>query len=194
MDTPLALSELANWYYYTADLAREDDELLPESFWESDEGIRVMLTRAFTSSDCGDFAVMLHEMTGYPLMNLLGPDGFPIHTFARTPDGLALDVLGVSTDADVARRYGFEGNTPPTTAITPDQACGYLPSDEWTDDGFDERAVRLSAIIRQLPWAPFNTPEFKAMTHRPLAGVDFPQPEEMDEPATETQARPSIRP
>lgn len=173
MDSLSPLFEIANWYYYTADLANEGDELLPEGYWESDEGVRDVLIRAFGSSDCGDFAVMLHEMTGYPIVNLMGLDGIPIHSFVRTPDGQALDILGTHSDMDVAKRYGFHGKNPTTVVVDPQHACGYIPSDEWTDQGLDERACRIAAVIRQLPWSPFDTPQFRAMSQKPLAGVDF---------------------
>ena len=169
-----SLSELADWYYYAADLAQESDELRPEGYWESAEGIKEVLVRAFASSDCGDFAVMLHEMTGYPLVNLLGPDGFPIHTFVRSPDGRALDVLGLFSDQEIAQRYRFSGSNPPLVHVTPELACGHLPSDEWTEEGFDERACRLAAVIRQLPWAPYDSPDFQVLTQSPLVGVDYP--------------------
>ena len=56
--------------------------------------------------------------------------------------------------------------------VNPSSACGHLPSDDWNKEGFDERAQRLAAVIRQLPWAPFNTPEFQALSHRRMEGVD----------------------
>ena len=174
MSNPLSMSlaELADWYYTTADLGQDGDEDLPESYWTSDEGVRAVLLRAFGSSDCGDFAVMLHEMTGYPVVNLLGPDRFPVHSFVRTPEGLALDVYGACSELEVARRYGFRGKHPRVVTVDPSNACGHLPSDDWNEEGFDERAQRLAAVIRQLPWAPFNTPEFQALSHRRMEGVD----------------------
>ena len=174
MSNPLSMSlaELADWYYTTADLGQDGDEDRPESYWSSDEGIRAVLLRAFGSSDCGDFAVALHELTGYPIVNLLGPDRLPVHSFVRTPEGLALDVYGANDELEVARRYGFRGKHPRVVPVDPAQACGHLPSDDWNEEGFDERAQRLVAVIRQLPWAPFNTPDFQALVQRPLEGVD----------------------
>lgn len=75
------------------------------------------------------------------------------------------------SDLEVARSYGFKGKAPVTMEVDPHQACGYLESDEWNDEGLDERAERLATIIRQLPWAPFNTPAFQALSCRPLEGL-----------------------
>lgn len=186
---PLALVELSNWYYSVLDLGTEGDEDQPDSYWSSLEGVKDVLVRAFASSDCGDFAVMLHQMTGYPVVNLMGPDGLPVHSFVRAPDGQALDIHGLRSDLEVARSYGFKGKAPVTMEVDPHQACGYLESDEWNDEGLDERAERLATIIRQLPWAPFNTPAFQALSCRPLEGVDMPVLQD-SEPAPVAPRRP----
>lgn len=181
-----SLVELADWYYSVLDLGEEEDEDQPLDYWSSDAGVREVLVRAFASSDCGNFAVVLHQMTGYPLVNLMGPEGYPIHTFVRTPEGHALDVTGIHPIAQLARRYGWRGKAPPTVDVSPSGACGMTLGEDWTDDGFDEQACRVAAAVRQLPWAPFDTPAFQAMTQTSLVGIDVPSPEapdDLDEPA-----------
>lgn len=174
-----SLSSISEWYYSVLDLWEDADEELPVEHWATDAGIKEVMARAFGSSDCGNFAAILHEMTGYPLMNLIGPGGAPVHSFVQTPEGDAIDIHGVRPVSKVARAYGFKGRDPVIINVRPGDACGcYLGQD--VEDGIDEEAVRVASVIRQIPWAPFNTPDFQRMSNAPLRGVDFP---EKDEPA-----------
>lgn len=174
-----SLASISEWYYSVLDLWRDEDEDLPVEHWATDAGIKEVMVRAFASSDCGNFAAILHEMTGYPLMNLMGPDGFPIHSFVETPSGDALDIHGVRPITSVARGYGYRGKKPRVAHALPGDACGcYLGQD--VEDGIDEEAVRVASVIRQIPWPPFNEPDFRRMSNAPLRGVDFPGE---DEPA-----------
>ena len=48
--------------------------------------------------------------------------------------------------------------------------------DDFDDDGIESGMKRIASVIRSLPYAPFDTPEFREMSSRPIQGVDLPDP------------------
>jgi len=132
----------------------------------------------FCSSDCDAFAIALHRMTGWPMRALGSEAGF-LHRFVEAPDGRFLDAGGWQTLDTLAKRYRVRKpvlSNPGGEEL----AMGFCENEF---DGIDESLKLAVAAVRQLPWAPFDEPEFKAVSEKPFAGVDFPYPESGEEEA-----------
>jgi len=125
----------------------------------------------FCSSDCDAFAVALHRMTGWPIRALSSPDHGPVHRFVEAPDGRFLDAGGWTSLDGMKKRYGIR-KALLTEPFGEEIASGYIEDDFF--DGYESALGKAVAAIRQLPWAPFDEPEFREITARPVAGVDFP--------------------
>lgn len=160
------LAEAASFYWEVAEL--DLDEVDP------DDHVAV-LRKAFTESDCNDFAWMLHAMTGWPMVRAsyqLSKMDTGHHTMVRAPDGRLLDVRGYASEAQMARRcYGMKGALVTFAETEPGRP---LALDEIDEDGFSEGLQRLAGIIRSLPGRPFQSQDFREMSLRPVEGVDVP--------------------
>jgi hypothetical protein len=77
---------------------------------------RRLTVEFYTQGDCGDLAVRLHELTGWPLAGNVDGDGAMFakylqatrgwsHAMVRTPEGLYLDVTGARTAHDVKKHW-----------------------------------------------------------------------------------------
>ena len=168
-----ALREAADWLYDACWLY-EDEDLDP------DNSIAV-IKRAYTSSDCDDFAWMLNLMTSWPVVRAtwqISDWGFGHHSLVRAPDGRLLDVRGLTDEATAAKRCCRRKDI--EVKFTEVPAKPLNDYDGFDDDGFEPDMQRLAAIVRNLPYAPFNTPDFQQLSLRPLAGVDRPQPQSDD--------------
>ncbi len=93
---PETLKELADWYF---DLC----ELWQFESLDADDHLEV-LKYAFTCSDCGPFAAVLHEVTGWQVVNM-GQSPFAVHSLNRTSDGRLVDAYGWVTEAQLRKRY-----------------------------------------------------------------------------------------
>jgi len=144
-----ALREAAEFYYEACGLC-EDEDLDPEDSLE-------VVRRAFSSSDCDDFAFVLSLVTGWQCVRAEWsiPDwGFGHHALVRAPDGRLLDVTGWTDGAEVAKRYAgtsgsafrFADAEPVTSAIS----CA--PGGE----AQDEDVLRIVSVIMALPYAPYD--------------------------------------
>lgn len=141
------LSEIAEYYYDVAELY-EDEDLDPADHLE-------VVKRAFTSSHCDDFAAVLSDMTGYPVVNAswtIPGFGFGHHAMVRAPDGRALDVSGWVDEDALRKRYGVKK--------TGEMAWkdGHGPS---TVDVQPEEADMMRVLVGLLPYAPFDEPSFR---------------------------------
>lgn len=158
------IAEAADWYYDVAELYEDLD---PEDHLE-------VVQRAFSSSDCDDFAAVLAEMTGWTPVRAQWshPDiGFGHHALVQHPNGGMMDVHGWTNENDLRTRYGIKGEiTFLSEAISP-QTLG----DHFDENGIDPIKQRIANVIRALPHAPFLTDaRIRTLIQRPLPGVDLP--------------------
>lgn len=163
----MALAELAE-HYYEACLLWEHEDLDPADHVE-------VVRRAFLNSDCGSFARVLSDMTGWPILNLSSPGEGPVHSLVEAPGGRWLDASGWTTRAAVARRYAE-----PRLEAAP-AGTGFVVGmredlGELCDEGFSEEAARVVSAVRALPGAPFQDAWFREISSRPYPGVDVPSP------------------
>lgn len=145
------LREIASWYYDVCELY-EDDDLDPS------DHIKV-IERAFMSSDCDEFAGLLHEVTGLQVVKLTWQDpswGFGHHSVVRGGDGKFIDVRG-ETDLDGIRTYF---RIKPSIKLNAIETKPQEPSSFYVDME-DTGMKNLVDVMRLLPHAPFNTAEFQ---------------------------------
>lgn len=165
------LAAAADELFDACDLS-EDDDLDPDNHVE-------VIKRAYASSDCDDFAWMLHRMTGWQVVRATWqiPDwGFGHHTLVRSPEGRLLDVCGWTDEEALRKRYLGRKKTEMAFADAEPSPTGSF--DEIEDDGTECQMTLIAGVIRNLPHAPYSTPEFRELTGRPLEGVDLPLPGE----------------
>ncbi|TLX16986.1 hypothetical protein [Rhizobium sp. MHM7A] len=145
------IGEIASWYYDVCELY-EDDDLDPNDHLK-------VIERAFMSSDCDEFAWLLHEVTGLQVVKLTWQDpswGFGHHSVVRDGDGKLIDVRG-ETDLDGIRTH---------FRIKPSIKLNALESEPPEPSSFevdmeDSGMKNLVGVMRLLPHAPFNTAEFQ---------------------------------
>lgn len=162
-----ALKEASDYYYDVAEVY-ENDDIDPE-----DE--IAVLKYAFSSSDCDDFAYVLHKLTGYRVVEQRwsGPDGFGHHSLVQAPDGRLLDVHGWIDANVLEKRYGLDrkGYSSRLEETKPNPMSDFNSHD---DEGFEEGLRRIVSVIRNLPYEPFNEGWFQKLTRKELPGVDVP--------------------
>jgi len=188
-----SLDEVAEavWDAFGASMDDEGEELLLGM--SAAERVRALYTR----SDCDDFAVALHRMTGWPIVRVDFPDaegGFGHHTLVRVPDGtqgggrriggLLLDAVGLRPTAAVRRRHG--GRRARISGPGGEELAALGASDDHGDPGVSHSLAMAASAVRQLPWPPFDEAWFRATVSRPLLGVDVPR--SGLEPAPEARA------
>jgi hypothetical protein len=101
----LSLRDVARWYW-----GLYDDMDFPEaeSFDKlTDQEIFQVLREIFVSSDCGDFAIALHELTGWRLMNFASPTEGRAHSAVLHPTGSIVDFEGFVTLSALCKRYAM---------------------------------------------------------------------------------------
>lgn len=159
------LAESAAHHYEACEL-HEDEDLDP-----SDP--LAVLKRAFTSSDCDAYADAMRRLTGWELvrMSWTGRNGFGHHTLVRRPDGALVDVEGVTTEADLKRRYRA-----PTAVFADADSLMASSSGELLEDGRDADLFRLASTIRAFRHDLYGTSEFMTLASREIEGIDVPEP------------------
>ncbi|WP_315922423.1 hypothetical protein [Mesorhizobium sp. SP-1A] len=162
-----ALKEAADYYYDVAEVY-ENDDIDPK------DQISV-LKYAFSSSDCDDFAYVLHKLTNYRVVEQrwTGPDGFGHHSLVQAHDGRLLDVHGWIDELTLEKRYGLDrkGISSRLEETKPNPMSDF---DSHNEDGIEPRLSRIVSVIRNLPYAPFNDPWFQKLTRKEVPGVDIP--------------------
>ena len=150
-------------HYHAAAGLDEDGDLDPRDHVE-------VLVRAFTTSNCDDFAHVLALATGWPTVRMTWPIpgwGPGHHALLRAPDGRLLDARGWTDEAGLRRRYRapealFED------ALPSPQSLG-----QWVDeDGTDEDVARIAGVLRALPHAPYSEGWFRTLVMAPIPGAD----------------------
>lgn len=170
------LEKAASWFYEVCSLY-EDDDLDPDDHLE-------VIKRALTSSDCDDFAWMLHQVTGWQVVQAawtVPNEGFGHHTMVRSPDGRLLDGSGWTDEETLRGNYiprrskaklGLADIRPPEPLwLDMDLANADCSEPEFDANGNsndDTSLVHMLNLIRNLPYAPFDTPEFKVMSLAPF--------------------------
>jgi hypothetical protein len=145
------LSEISSWYYDVCELY-EDEDLDPNDHMK-------VIERAFMSSDCDDFAWLLHEVTGFQVVKVTWQDpnwGVGHHSVVRDNEGKFIDVRG-ETDLDGIRSHF---RVKPAIKLNENDANPQEPST--FDIEIEDSGMRnLVGVMRLLPHAPFNTAEFQ---------------------------------
>lgn len=94
--------------------------------WDLTPGtITPTAVEAFTRGACAGLAVALHDVTGWPIVEVGHCDGLPLHFMVRHPGSWLLDIRGLHT-ADAVR-------------------------DEWEFDA-DNGAATLTEVTRAAAW------------------------------------------
>jgi hypothetical protein len=155
-------------YYFLTNAFLQDEVINSEDCLE-------VLRRYLTAGDNDNFAWMLIKMTGWAGIRMTweipsSADGY--HSLVRAPNGRYLDIHGWSDIAQLRQRFFLR------PCVTPVLAETRLRSTFRSRVGQDliPGTVRLAEVIRNLPYEPFNTPEFQLMANVPLKGADPPQP------------------
>jgi hypothetical protein len=121
-----------------SDLQAEDE---PEIDWAASEPEALRLIRRnYLSGDCGAFAVALHRLTGWPLVEIRPRRGYTIHVCARTLRGALVDFSGYTSVPALERRYGMKHL----------QARPMPPEDAWCFhecEGNPREDVALAAFV-----------------------------------------------
>lgn len=74
---------------------------------------------AFTRGACAGLALAVHDVTGWPIIEIGHCDGLPLHFMVRRPDGRLLDVRGSHTDQDVREEWELEADGTVSLASMP---------------------------------------------------------------------------
>jgi hypothetical protein len=149
IDADASLRDLAKWYWHLHDdmeypHAESADHL-------TDQQLLTILRQQFLNSDCGDFAIALHELTGWCLVNFFSPTQGRVHSGVLHPTGKIVDFDGFMTLAALRKRYGIA-----------DLVMGEANAQSvvGTSDYFDGEISgvdRAKATIKFLNHPPFNT-------------------------------------
>jgi hypothetical protein len=143
------LREAANYFYDACELW-EDEDLDPNDTIE-------VLTRAFRSSDCDDYAAVLSRMTGWEITTMtwqVPGHGFGHHTLVKNPDGRLLDVGGWTDEQALRKAFGIKKSW-----IIKWQE-GHISSPMY-DDG-DDAVELIETVIGNLPHMPYADPTFQS--------------------------------
>lgn len=125
-----------------------------------------MIKRAFQSSNCDDFASVLSRMTGWPVTTMtwqIPGYGFGHHAMVRDPEGQLLDVGGWTDEKHLREHFGIK------SAIGVKWTEEHLSAPMF-DEG-DEACEMIEMTIRNLPYAPYDRPEFQAALGPPASSA-----------------------
>lgn len=137
-------------------LAREADsavsDLIGDDKWDDFVSLPPVerIQWRYCHADCDDFALVLHEITGYPIVGLSHPSKGPIHRLVEAPDGRFIDAKGYVSIDDLKRRYRLKSLQVYINA----GGCATINSD-------DEIADIIRAMLH-FPEDPFQGVEFRA--------------------------------
>jgi len=142
---PTSLVEVAGHMLAIHDDLLDDDEDLPDVLDE--KTALEIIHREYVSGTCGAFAIVLHDLTGHPIVGINGG----MHVAVRCPDGEILDFVGKAPLRTVARRYGMKN--PPVTDWTRDEAVDHVLMGEPEGDPWDDVAVARWVMEKMGRWA-----------------------------------------
>lgn len=79
--------------------------------WQLTPGIITpAAVEAFTRGACAGLAVVVHDATGWPIVEVGHCDGLPLHFMVRHPGGSLVDIRGTHTDDDVRDEWEFDAD------------------------------------------------------------------------------------
>jgi hypothetical protein len=145
------LGEIASWYYDVCELY-EDEDLNPKDHMK-------VIERAFMSSDCDDFAWLLHEITGHQVVKVTWQNaslGFGHHSVVRDSEGHLIDVQGETTLDKIRSHFQIKSSI----KLNANEAKPQEPV-TFEIDIEDSGMRNLVGAMRLLPHPPFNTAEFQ---------------------------------
>jgi hypothetical protein len=157
------LEDIGNDAVYLLADDMDDDEFERVSSMSADEKVKYF----YLSSDCDRFADALHRITGWPIVGVSSPSLGPIHRLVQAPNGRMLDAGGWVDEKGLKARYGQK-----ELDISAASASIGSTSFGLDEDGIDHELVDAVAAVRQLPWEPFVSTEFREMSMRPVPGAD----------------------
>lgn len=142
-----SLSELA------ADARAAVEDLIDDDRWGDFMALSEIeqIQWRYSHADCDDFALVLHEMTGWPVMMVSNPSRGPIHRLVQADDGRLLDVQGWTSIEALKVRYKLKRLT--LAEVSCPEVFSMVSSDE-------DRIPILDAM-KLMPNAPFSDPEFQ---------------------------------
>lgn len=148
----LSLRDLARWYWCLHDDMGYPGVESPDELTK--EQILAILREQFISSDCGDFAVALNELTGWRLVNLVSPVGGRVHSGVLHPAGKIVDFLGFTTLAALRVRYGVFDLM--MEESTPANIVGRSDNLDWDDEEING-VDRAKAAMLFCDYPPFDS-------------------------------------
>ena len=156
------IAEIAAWYYDVCQLY-DDEDLDPNNYLK-------VVERAFMSSDCDDFAWLMHEVTGYQVVKVTWQDpswGFGHHSVVRNNEDNLIDVRGRTSLDELRAHFRIK----PSIEL---HANDVKPSEPVTFeiDMEDAGMSNLVGVIRLLPHPPFNTVEFQQKLDEYVASLE----------------------
>lgn len=156
------LSEIAAYYYDVCELY-EDEDLDPGDHLK-------VIERAFMSSDCDDFAWLMHEVVGYQVVKVTWQDpswGFGHHSVVRDDENNLLDVRGRINLDEIRSHFRIKRSIALNANVSkPSHPGAFVASME--DDGMKN----LVEVMRLLPHAPFNTADFQLKLDEYVASLE----------------------
>ena len=162
-----SLRSIAGTARYLLSDGIHDEEVDRLEIAPDEEVVRIF----YTQSDCDDFAIALHRMTGWPIMALSSAERGLLHRFVVAPDGRLLDALGWTNRKSMTKRYGARE---PIWAGPGDERIAHSANIGMDIvEGIDEHLASAVSAIRRLSGAPFEEEWFRAMSRKPLEGVDY---------------------
>lgn len=142
------LSELA------ADARTAVEDLIDDDRWDDFMALSDIeqIQWRYSHADCDDFALVLHEITGWPVMMVSSPSRGPIHRLVQADDGRLLDVQGWTSLEALKVRYKVKRLT--IAEVSCPEVFSMVSSDE-------DRLPILDAM-KLMPNAPFSDAAFQA--------------------------------
>jgi hypothetical protein len=156
------LAQIASYYYHVCELY-EDEDLDPN------EHLKV-IERAFMSSDCDDFAWLMHEVTGYQVVKVTWQDpgwGFGHHSVVRDEENNLIDVRGRTNLDELRSHFRIKSSIELNSIDAKPSEPGTFDID-MSDGGMNN----LVGVLRLLPHAPFNTAEFQQKLDEYVASLE----------------------
>ena len=143
---PETIEQVASHMLSMHDDLLDDEEEMPDVM---DEATALeIVRREYVSGTCGAFAIALHDMTGWRIVGINGG----MHLAVRSPDGMILDYMGLSTDKAVLRRYGMV--RAPILEWTRDETVDHVMMGDDGRGPWDDLAVARWVADRGGAWTP----------------------------------------
>lgn len=139
-------------------------DLLDDDAWDLFEGLSDVekVQWRYCHADCDDFALIVSEVTGWPVVGISAPSAGPLHRLVETPDGKFLDAKGWVTLDDLKKRYKKKALRVHRSA----EECSSLLSD-------DSEFHPLIAVLLQLPVSPYTEDTFRSQLRTFAQAVGF---------------------